>query len=510
MVIKKNKHIRERGIKIEAHYYIHVNGEPPDGNPDFSSVGAGAGPLQYRPKHYVPIQAAVHDGTNTEGYRCVYRPEMQFSVFDLKDVKYEDKSGKKYDLIQPLPEKPVLGEDFNFHYFILKDDLPVLEPFGPSRELVFALGDQEVKVEYDECKGFKFRLEDLDKIFTEDILALRLYQRGDEVNVLWEYIWAEISVELKDKGVIVKPSYPYTFIDTFPSMPSLTAILKPEGLSGDVSWELKVEYRRQNRKDIAFYPRSGPAILPYNIPWDIGKMFKEVDEIRGGKATIIWKYKNMTSEDYVFYIRGNNPTWNEVEKLLDNSANFVELDLDLVKAMVKLESNGGTQFNVAGKLGSDEEKNIKYTPNRGHVPNNNKDWGWGMMQINDPVGDPNNAQLLWDWKMNVLEGIKIIRQKEEMAKAYFDAIKRNYPQSPDPPKYTPPGTDTELSALEAAIITLYNGASVTKWLLAKSGKKEKQYSSAWEYDPEDSSWTYIPNKYNYLQRVILKFEEGIE
>ncbi|MBF0118181.1 MAG: alpha/beta hydrolase [Desulfobacterales bacterium] len=171
----------------KSHYYIHVNGEPPDRKPDFSSVGAGTGPLQYRPKHYVPIQVSVHDLSKGDEYIGVYRPEMQFSVFDLKEVTYEDKSGKKYDLIQPLPEKPVFGEDFNFIYTILKDELPVLNPFGPARELIFALGDQEIKVEYDECKGLKFNLDDIGKFSTEDLLALRLYQRNDENNILWEF-----------------------------------------------------------------------------------------------------------------------------------------------------------------------------------------------------------------------------------------------------------------------------------------------------------------------------------
>ncbi|MBF0397748.1 MAG: alpha/beta hydrolase [Desulfobacterales bacterium] len=180
----------------KSHYYIHVNGEPPDRKPDFSSVGAGTGPLQYRPKHYVPIQVSVHDLSKGDEYIGVYRPEMQFSVFDLKEVTYEDKSGKKYDLIQPLPEKPILGEDFNFFYTILKDELPVLNPFGSTRKLVFAIGEKEIEVEYDENKGLKFNLDDIGKFSTEDYLALKLYQRGDENNLLWEYALLTVDVDI--------------------------------------------------------------------------------------------------------------------------------------------------------------------------------------------------------------------------------------------------------------------------------------------------------------------------
>src|SRR5690606_24408780 len=87
------------------HYYVHVSGYPKDENPDFTTLGAGQGVLQYRPKYYVPFMVPIYNETRTRqenlaynqainksldaerpepSYVWAYRPEMQFSVFDLE------------------------------------------------------------------------------------------------------------------------------------------------------------------------------------------------------------------------------------------------------------------------------------------------------------------------------------------------------------------------------------------------------------------------------------------
>ncbi|MBF0121755.1 MAG: hypothetical protein HQK79_23235 [Desulfobacterales bacterium] len=298
----------------------------------------------------------------------------------MSHVIYEDKSGKKYDLIQPLPEKPVFGEDFNFIYTILKDELPALDTFGAPRKLVFAIGEKEIEVEYDECKGFSFKLEDIGKITAEDLLTLKLYQKGDETNVLWEAVLAgEIKLELKDGDTIVKADSKgnyYVFIEETPSMPKLSAKIKPDGLSGTVKWQLKIEYERPNRKDKDIFPLSNKS-LPASNSWDIFKEFE--NKIIGGKATLTWEWlEKAPQKEFVFYIKGKNPTWDNIKAFVDNAQNIPWFLLRLIKH----ESKGAKQFEESGILGPNWI-NIKNTPILGHVPDKPNDWGWGLMQIND-------------------------------------------------------------------------------------------------------------------------------
>ncbi|MBU0681412.1 MAG: alpha/beta hydrolase [Proteobacteria bacterium] len=207
----------------KAHYYVHVSGEAMEGEPNFSStadfdtIGAGEGALQYRPKHYVPIRVPLYDedltkqakalryqliagGADPVGlpevepvYAWPYRPEMQFSLFDLTKVKYVDQQDtdgdNQHDLIGGDENFKIgYAEDFNFLYELLEDDLSMLEQFGPDRELVFRIGQQEVAaVTGQGLNALDFTSIDFSIIDPAELLALRLYQNGDDANVLWEY-----------------------------------------------------------------------------------------------------------------------------------------------------------------------------------------------------------------------------------------------------------------------------------------------------------------------------------
>jgi len=100
------------------HFYVHVSGYPEWENPGIGA--ASQGPLQYRPKNYVPIKVPVfdeaatrqlrnlntynqQDGAQSAGsdagddkvaavYRWPFRPELQFSVFELviKEINCTD------------------------------------------------------------------------------------------------------------------------------------------------------------------------------------------------------------------------------------------------------------------------------------------------------------------------------------------------------------------------------------------------------------------------------------
>ena len=77
-----------------------------------------AGPLyQYRPRHFVPFKVPIHDKSRGD-YEWVYRPEMQFSVFDLAiDVASE-------------PDPASSSETTTFTYTLTESDFSPLERFG--------------------------------------------------------------------------------------------------------------------------------------------------------------------------------------------------------------------------------------------------------------------------------------------------------------------------------------------------------------------------------------------
>ncbi|MCW9000473.1 MAG: hypothetical protein OQK04_17315, partial [Kangiellaceae bacterium] len=64
-----------------------------------------------------------------------------------------------------------------------------------EQELVFALGEEELKVEFGEDKQLEFKnLEHLASLDVEDYFSLRLYNNNDPGNILWEYAFEYLSI----------------------------------------------------------------------------------------------------------------------------------------------------------------------------------------------------------------------------------------------------------------------------------------------------------------------------
>jgi hypothetical protein len=228
--IKPGRHIQVVQLPQKdidrAHFYVHVSGEPIDGKADFSTLGAGQDALQYRPKHYVPFKVPLYDEASTQlaervrsgviqngadpttipevepAYQWVYRPEMQFSVFDLKQVKYIDQDDTDGDNIYELTTgdsdtKIGYADSYDFLYEILADDLPMLSQFGPERELVFSFGKQEKIVSVgDGLSALDFANIDADITDPEGLLTLSLYQDSDNANILWQYTIPGVDLDI--------------------------------------------------------------------------------------------------------------------------------------------------------------------------------------------------------------------------------------------------------------------------------------------------------------------------
>jgi len=232
--IRPGRHIQVVQLPVEnidnAHFYIHVNGEPTEGNPgfsdaDFNETGAGEGPLQYRPKRYVPIRvpvfneaatlAAAYAQANVKNqawqpgndvpilenieriYSWPYRPELQFSLFKLEMEELE--------LLTEFDEQAGQSTTtLSFDYDLFSDRLfDPLQRFGPARSLIFGLGYAEILALIGEDQQAEFP--GVEELFTmlpaqqvniiddavswlqpEDYLGLQLYQSDDPGNSLVE------------------------------------------------------------------------------------------------------------------------------------------------------------------------------------------------------------------------------------------------------------------------------------------------------------------------------------
>ncbi|ABD81305.1 tryptophan synthase alpha chain [Saccharophagus degradans] len=236
------------------HLYVQVNGESYLRNPDFSgdpainieinnndnrannpvdfdSLGAGTDQLQYRPKHYVPIltpiwdenstlenklyfkqweiaqeaAAAANNGTATDelnpfkpgaAYKWRYRPEYQFTVYDLEvkkvsRVNIEPNGNQTEDDILGL-SNPIIASTDELVSFIYNLTDQVANPIslfsGESKELVLALGEEEFAVNFGNDQTINIEnLDQMGSLDIEDFLTLRLYTNNDAHNLIWEY-----------------------------------------------------------------------------------------------------------------------------------------------------------------------------------------------------------------------------------------------------------------------------------------------------------------------------------
>lgn len=204
-------HLPQADLGLE-HYYVHVSGQPQERNPDFSSLGAGGGVLTTRPRHYTPFRVPVFvEGTSAalaaleaqrlasewmpgepapvlsnleRAYVWPYRPEMQFSLYELAltDIDMETEFGADeskmeatvtYDLDEPSQE--------------------ALGGIGPSGQMIMALGYEEegATTGSGQTATFEDALaigQAINNLAPADYLALQLYDSTDLANGLYEYV----------------------------------------------------------------------------------------------------------------------------------------------------------------------------------------------------------------------------------------------------------------------------------------------------------------------------------
>lgn len=208
-------------LPTREHYYVHVSGTAQNYGPSFDA-GAWQGVLKGRPAHLTPFLTPQYDDEQTwleysqyhqlkaqqlespvskpkASYRWLYRPEYQFSRYQLTIQNMtaevtEDGTGNTEDILhinnRPLTELDTLLQLF---YQLYMPTSPLLDPLDGPRELVFALGDAEVQASITDNGVIRFEKTTLDTLRAlqpDDYLALRLYSNQDAGNVLWEWAFA--------------------------------------------------------------------------------------------------------------------------------------------------------------------------------------------------------------------------------------------------------------------------------------------------------------------------------
>ena len=216
-------------VLAKQHLYLQVAGQPQNRNPDFSSNGSGSGILRYRPTYYVPVQVPLHDEEASElarqAYRKIdiehpelnlrkpeplylwqYRPEMQFSLYDLnvKEIRREDAEGSNTDIYNNKTPTVVSSDRFvGIVYDLIKSSFDALDAWSyeGQRELVLAFGQQEVKATIGKGQSIKFEdISQLAKLDADDFLSMRLYANNDVGNVLWEFAFETLALESTNIG----------------------------------------------------------------------------------------------------------------------------------------------------------------------------------------------------------------------------------------------------------------------------------------------------------------------
>jgi hypothetical protein len=213
----------------EQHLYVQVSGEPISQKPDFStSELVENATLQYRPDHYVPFKTPVYDEDSsllqqqayreakaafeagditTEPkkpepfYQWAYRPEFQFSVYDLamEEIRRTDADGTAQDILNvQYPSLDFSDLQLELFYALNDPDYAPLTPYSyeGDRELIFSLGGQEVTASLIDGHVIFDNLAYLENLGGEDYLTIRLYSNNDTANVLWEFAFKLVDIDV--------------------------------------------------------------------------------------------------------------------------------------------------------------------------------------------------------------------------------------------------------------------------------------------------------------------------
>lgn len=209
------------------HYYLYVCGHNQADTAQDKCFTFNNNNALARPDYYVPVKVPLYDetasrfqynnyryaleaGTATEAdkpdafYRWQYRPEMQFSVYELQveSIKAVEDSDSGQGTILDLTNvgNPTVSSDISLLQIALSTftntSLP-LPSFSGSRELILAVGETEhaISVGSDGVINIE-NLDHLQELRSEDYLTMRIFMNNDMANVLWEWAFYTLDIDM--------------------------------------------------------------------------------------------------------------------------------------------------------------------------------------------------------------------------------------------------------------------------------------------------------------------------
>jgi chitodextrinase len=293
------------------------------------------------------------------------------------------------------------------------------------------------------------------------------------------------------------------YITGEPAMPQLEARISnaPSGVT-EIEWKMSVasEHPKRGERDNLSVPQSGVVTVPVAQAW---KTYESAPGFFGGNCVITFRLKGPSgyfgpAETFSFKIRGKNPKDADAKAYIQqNQGSAYRFLWAIAQHDSRLVSRVYNQFNTSGD-------NVEQ-PNWGFPD------GWGIGQIDKSAEESSaTTSQVYDWHANIAEAKIVLQAKASAQQVFFDAVARTYPNDAEaqsaPASFTPPQTSTTLSALEAGMITLYNGAGgcPQSTLIGPSGTNIT-YRNPWRFLPSNPSgqkWQFSPNTNNYLFKVI--------
>ena len=210
-------------------------------------------------------------------------------------------------------------------------------------------------------------------------------------------------------------------VSAAPQMPDIRARVTKAGDSDvEVEMRLRIEYARscpdaasRSRNDITYFPATGWHKINTNELWDIdfghdNSVGIQRPMIRGGRATLMFKYGEEQEGSIEFMIKGENPTVQQVMSVLEQAPYNTIWFMKKV-ALHESATNNPTdntaraqQFNYENDCceGLDEDWDAW-----SRCPNQGAPCGWGLMQMDLPAP---TIQAMWDWRANIHQAYNLL------------------------------------------------------------------------------------------------------
>ncbi|HRG54387.1 MAG TPA: hypothetical protein PLL00_16280, partial [Bacteroidia bacterium] len=205
----------------------------------------------------------------------------------------------------------------------------------------------------------------------------------------------------------------YQLISAVPQMPDIKIKPSKKDYTGseEIEVRIKVIDQRMNssnvrvRNDSTFYPSDGWKKVKINTEWDVDFG----TEMRGGKAIIYFKSGGVT-KSVEFYIRGTNPTEDQVRNYL-TTQNYTEWYLIKI---IRHESVSVVLGQPMRQFRIGTNYNQTWLWSSPGCPTLGAPRGFGLMQLdNFGAGVYPTADQVWNWKANIDRGVEYVRTEKK-------------------------------------------------------------------------------------------------